>query len=208
MRCPIANDVTLLTAGAHMHARGIGYRAFADIAGAAPAGEPFYTTTEWQHPDYYVGGIGLPAGSSLRFSCDYANPTDRAVVQGPTADDEMCMLSAFYYPAQGYDDEICAGMDSHGAGSRSCAQTLSCIQLCDPADAPRFTEGSAAVGACFQKCVAESCANVTGTLFPQLLCTQAHCAEACAAYGAECSACVQDFCKPELDACQALACDP
>ena len=98
-------------------------------------------------------------------------------------------------------------MDSHGTGDRTCAQTNSCIQLCDPADLPRFSEGSAEVGGCFQACIAESCPNATGALFPQLLCTQEHCAGACATFGAACSACVLDHCKAELDVCQALACN-
>ncbi|MFO0548467.1 MAG: hypothetical protein U0271_08780 [Polyangiaceae bacterium] len=208
MRCPTGpTDITLLTAGAHMHARGVAYRAYADIAGEPRATEPFYSTTEWQHPDYYAGLLPLPAGSDLRFECDYENSEARDVVQGRTAADEMCMLSAFYYPAQDYDTEICARMDEHGTQDRNCAQTLSCIQLCSPDDLPRFDEGDATVGACFQKCIVESCPNVSGALFPELLCSQAHCQDACATFGAACSQCVAAQCKAELDACQALACD-
>lgn len=206
MRCRLKNDITLLTAGAHMHARGVAYRAFADAPGAPPATEPFYTTNEWEHPAYYAGWMELAAGSTLRFSCDYVNPSDREVFQGPSAEDEMCMLSAFYFPADGTEDELCASMDSHGAGTRTCAQTNSCIQLCDPADFPRFSEGSAAVGGCFQACIADSCPNATAALFPQLLCTEAHCTDQCETFGAACSACVLEHCKAELDTCQALAC--
>lgn len=206
MRCHIHADVQMLTAGGHMHARGVGYRAFVDMPGSAPAVEPFYTTNEWQHPDYHVGVVDLPAGSAVRFACDYANASDRAAFQGRSVDDEMCMLSAFYYPAQDFDEEVCTSMDSHGTGTRSCAQTNSCIQLCDPSEVPKFTESSAEVGPCFQACIVESCPNVTAALFPQLSCTKEHCAEACAEFGMACSACVQDNCKPQLDTCQALAC--
>ena len=207
MRCHINEDVTLLTAGAHMHARGVGYRAFFDPPGKI-ASEPFYTTDEWQHPDYFAGLIEMPKGSAVRFACDYDNTEDRTVVQGLSADDEMCMFSAFYYPAQSIEDEICTSMDEHGTGDRSCAQTLSCIQLCPPEGEPRLSQGSAAVGACFQKCIVDSCPNVTETLFPELVCTVDHCRVECESYGATCSACVLANCKEELDACQALSCSP
>ena len=128
------------------------------------------------------------------------------MVQGLSADDEMCMLSAFYYPAQSIDDEICTSMDQHGTGDRSCAQTLSCIQLCPPEGEPQLSQGSAAVGDCFQKCIVGSCSNVTEVLFPELVCTVDHCRDECASYGATCTACVVANCKAELDACQALAC--
>ena len=206
MRCHIHADVQLLTAGAHMHARGAAYRAFVDRPGTDPATEPFYTTAEWQHPDYHVGVVDLPAGSAIRFACDYANMTEREVFQGRSVDDEMCMLSAFYFPAQDFDEEICASMDSHGSGTRSCAQTNSCIQLCDPKEVPKFSESSAEVGPCFQACIVDSCPNVTATLFPQLLCTKEQCEAECETFGATCSSCVQERCKPQLDACQALAC--
>jgi len=206
MRCHIHESVTLLTAGAHMHARGVGYQAFFDPPGEV-ANAPFYTTDEWQHPDYYAGAIKMPAGSAVRFACDYDNPAGEAVVQGLSAVDEMCMFSAFYYPAQSIEEEICTSMDSHGSGDRSCAQTVSCIQLCPPEGAPQLSQGSAAVGECFQKCIVDSCPNVTATLFPQLTCTANRCDDECQSYGPICTACVVAQCKPELDACQALACD-
>ncbi len=206
MRCHIHHPVNLLSAGSHMHSRGIEYRAYADGPGAA-ASAPFFSTTDWQHPEPWTGLMTLPAGSALRFECDYQNTSDFDVVQGPSAvDDEMCMLSGFYYPAQDAHEEDCASMDMHGTGTRSCAQTTSCLSLCDPAEAPRFDERSAEVGPCFQRCIVDSCPNVTEKLFPQLLCTKDRCAEACEAYDAACSACVVEHCKAELDACQALSC--
>ena len=147
-----------------------------------------------------------PAGSSIRFECDYANQSDQTFVQGLRAEkDEMCMFSAFYYPEVGEDDD-CASGDMHGTGTRTCAQTNSCLSLCDPADVPRFGDGRADVGACWQKCIVDSCPVVTETLFKQLTCTQAQCGASCATFGAACNECILAKCKSELDACQALAC--
>lgn len=207
MRCPIRHDVTLLSVGSHMHERGVAYRAYFDASEGAPAATPFFTTNDWQHPPYWYGPMEAKAGSALRFECDYASKEDHSIAQGLRArEDEMCMLSAFYFPESPGDDD-CASGDMHGTGTRSCAQTNSCIALCSPADAPRFGEGRADVGTCWQQCIVDSCPNVTAKLIPQQLCTEAHCADACTSYGAACTSCIETSCKAELDACQALSCD-
>jgi hypothetical protein len=208
MRCPIRRAVTLVSAGSHMHRRGVGYRAYLDPPGDPPAATPFFTTNDWQHPPYFRGPLPVPAGAHVRFECDYVSQDSADVVQGLSADaNEMCMFSAFYFPQGDTAEDECAGMDMHGAGDRSCAQTLSCVALCPPAERPRFGDGRAEVGACFQRCIAESCANATGALFPELSCADRACHDECASYGATCTACVTAHCKSELDACQALACE-
>ena len=165
MRCHIHHDVTLLSAGSHMHMRGVDYHAYADIAGQPPATTPFYTTHDWQHPVNYENPFALPAGSALRYQCDYVNPSPFVVIQGLSATtNEMCMLSGFYYPQQDAAEDECTSMDMHGTGTRSCAETTSCLSLCPPSDAPDFTPGNAAVGPCFQQCIVDSCPNVTETL--------------------------------------------
>jgi hypothetical protein len=207
MRCHIHHDVTLLSAASHMHERGVGYRAYADIAGQSMASTPFYTTNDWQHPVPFEKPFRLPAGSALRYQCDYVNPSPFSVIQGLSATtNEMCMLSGFYYPEQDAAEEACTSMDMNGTGTRSCAQTLSCLSLCPPSDAPDFSPGHADVGPCFQQCIVDSCPNVTETLFPELECTEAKCKEACVKYDATCSQCIEVNCKAELDACSALPC--
>ena len=207
MRCPVQKDVTLVSAGSHMHRRGVAYRAFLDLPNGR-ADAPFFTTNDWQNPVYYHGPLTAPAGAHVRFECDYDSQDPTDVVQGLSADaNEMCMFSAFYYPQLGADDDACVAMDEHGSGGRSCAQTLSCIQTCPRSDAPVFGDGKADVGPCFQKCIVDSCANATGALFPELSCAQHNCADACASYGPACTSCVMTKCARELDACQALACD-
>ena len=77
-----------------------------------------------------------------------------------------------------------------------------------PEGEPQLSQGSAAVGECFQKCIVDSCPNVTEVLFPELVCTALHCRDECESYGATCTACVIANCKAELDLCQALSCSP
>jgi hypothetical protein len=207
MRCPVKHDITIVSAGSHMHRRGASYSAYLDLPGAAPASAPFFTTDDWQHPPYYRGPLQAPAGSFVRFGCDYKSDDGADVVQGLSAEtNEMCMFSAFYYPEGEAHEDECYDGDQHGTGDRSCAQTASCIQTCPRSEAPAFGDGKADVGPCFQKCITQSCPNVTAKLFPELLCAQAHCATECTSYGADCSRCVLNNCSTELNACQALSC--
>lgn len=207
MRCHLHDDVTLITAGSHMHKRGVEYKAFADKSGEPTATEPFYTTTDWQHPPYFKGPLTLPKGSDIRFECHYRNDSDSTFIQGLSAEtNEMCMFSAFYAPAKDDDEDNCVTMDAHGTGAASCAQTSSCLELCPAGDRPDFSQGSAAVGPCWQQCIAVSCPNVTETLFPQLTCMNDKCKAECASAGAACTACAISQCKSEVDACQARSC--
>jgi hypothetical protein len=207
MRCHIHHDVTILSAGSHMHKRGVAYRAYFDTAGGPPADNPFFTTNDWQSPPYWRGPLTIPAGSAIRFFCDYQNDGDQPIIQGLSADNnEMCMFSAFYIPESDSDDDDCVSMDMHGTGTRTCAETNSCLLQCSPSDEPNFGSGKADVGECWQKCITESCPNVTETLFPQQICTQKNCATECAQFGPSCTSCVIAKCKAELDACQALEC--
>jgi hypothetical protein len=207
MRCHIHEDVTLISAGSHMHERGVGYSAFVDQPGQGFSAAPFFTTSDWQHPTPWEGATSLTSGSALRFECDYDNPSDGVIVQGPSATaNEMCMLAGFYFPEQDAAEEDCTSMDMHGTGARTCAETASCVALCPPSEAPNFSPGSAAVGPCWQQCVVDSCPNVTEALFPELECEEAKCKAACQTAGLACSQCLEVDCKQELDTCQALAC--
>lgn len=207
MSCTIKRDVTLLSAAAHMHARGKRYAAYLDLPGAPPSAEPFYTTKDGLHPTFYVGHLPIPSGSTIRYECEYESTEDRVVTQGPSAEkDEMCMLSAFYFPAMDAADEACTDMHGHGTGGASCAATTACLETCPVEERPRFETGDPRVGPCWQRCIIDSCPNVTAALFPQLSCTAERCAAECAAMGEPCRACVRERCAAELSACQSLAC--
>lgn len=209
MRCTIKRDVTLLSAAAHMHARGVAYAAYLDPPDGPPSEAPFYTTKDGLHPTFFVGSMAIRAGSEIRFACDYESTEDRLVTQGPSAArDEMCMFTAFYYPAMSEEDEACEDMHGHGTGAASCAATTACLERCPASDRPRFETGDPRVGECWQQCIVASCPNVTEKLFPQLTCTAERCAAECAEMGESCRACVRERCAPELAACQSLACGP
>ncbi|MBX3223616.1 MAG: hypothetical protein KF795_24100 [Labilithrix sp.] len=210
MACTLKKDITLLSAAAHMHARGVAYRAYVDLPGAPPSEAPFYTTKDGLHPTFYAGFMALPAGSTIRYECDYENAAgERPVVQGLSAEaDEMCMLSAFYYPAMAPEDEACEDMSGHGTGTATCLDTVACLEGCPVSERPDFSSGDPRVGACWQRCITSSCPAVTGALFPELACTAAKCAAECAAMGEPCRACVIERCAAELDACARTACAP
>jgi Copper type II ascorbate-dependent monooxygenase, C-terminal domain len=207
MRCQIPHDITILSAASHMHKRGVGWQAFLDRPGFPAANSPFYDVSDWQQPETFLGPLTVKAGSSLRFRCDYLNDGDHPFVQGLSADDnEMCMFSAIYYPAMDEATESCVSMDLHGTGTRSCKDTTSCVEACPPESRPHLSISSAEVGECWQKCIVESCPNVTHALFPQLKCTEDKCSRECATSGPACTACVTERCYPEAAACQVQAC--
>src|SRR2546428_10870583 len=85
MRCTIKKDIVLLSAAAHMHARGVNYEAYLDPPGEPPATTPFYTTTDGMRPTFFLGFMKIAAGSKIRFACDYASHEDRTIVQGLSA---------------------------------------------------------------------------------------------------------------------------
>ncbi len=129
-RCPVLSDITVANVQSHMHRRGVGYEA--SVVGQAA---PFYASTEWEDVPVakFEPGMQLHAGDVLDYHCDYANPENRDVYQGPRSKDEMCMLIGSYYPA----DFATAGcVDAQGRlngewvgnGTKSCAETLGCVQ--------------------------------------------------------------------------------
>jgi hypothetical protein len=202
MSCTIKKDITLLSAAAHMHARGTAFRAYLGTAEA-----PFYTTGDGLHPTFFVGWQPIQKGTTVRFECDFENKDDHDVTQGLSATaNEMCMLSGFYFPAMDPKDEICEDMHAHGTGTVSCKDTTSCLEACPVGERPNFASGDPRVGTCWQKCVTSSCPNVTKALFPQLTCTEQKCAAECAEMGEPCRNCVIEKCTRELGICQRLAC--
>ncbi len=206
MRCPIKKDITVMQAMPHMHERGVKETAWIDPPGAKAAA-PFLVNEDWQHPKEFAGQLAVKAGSSFRYQCAYSNSEDRSIHQGQSATDEMCMLTAFYYPAMDPADEFCfTEADWMGAGKASCAESTQCIQKCPPGGNPKPAPGLTGVdvSACWQECIVASCPNASGPLLKQLQCIGSKCAAECAA--GDCAGCALSKCSDQTLACQGLAC--
>jgi hypothetical protein len=208
MRCVVPAAVTLLTLSPHFHSRGVGYAAYLDDADGTLAPQPFYTSTDWQHPATLAHPLSIAAGRQLRFECDYDNTGGTAeYLQGFSAtSNEMCMLTGLYYPAMGEQAEFCFdGADRFGSGPATCAQTLACTASCPVADKPDYSTG--AVGPCWQRCIVSSCPAATEPLFPVLDCQSASCASECAhPASSACAACTSASCSSQSAACSAQVC--
>jgi hypothetical protein len=127
--CPVYQDITIVNAQSHMHARGMGYEARVD------GGAPFYVNDRWEGvPVKAFDNFTVKAGSRLDYHCDYRNTSGKAVYMGPRTSDEMCMLIGSYYPADPRTTNCLdatgqvPGGEWIGQGTASCAQTLGCIQ--------------------------------------------------------------------------------
>lgn len=207
MRCPVKKDITVFQAVPHMHERGLKETAFVDPPGER-ATAPFLLNEDWEHPTEFKGSLAVKAGSSFRYHCDYRNGGESAVYQGQSATDEMCMLTAFYYPAMDPRDEFCfVDAEEMGTGTASCADSTTCIQKCPAGEAPRAAPGLTGVdvGKCWQECVTASCPKATAPLLKQVFCIGQKCQAECAA--GSCTSCALEKCQTEVLACQGLSCE-
>jgi hypothetical protein len=210
-RCTLSSDIHLVSIFPHYHSRGVGYRAYLDLPGQPAAADPFYVSTDYNHPAEFTGGpLTISAGTALRWYCDYDNVMGTAeYFQGQSAtDNEMCMFTGMYYPAMSTVEEECRhSMDMFGTGTTTCADTLTCVQSCPTAGAPRgLGVAGADVAPCWQKCITASCPSASTPLLAMLLCAGKNCATECAP-GGDCRGCVVAKCGAQALACQTAACN-
>jgi hypothetical protein len=213
MRCPVPNDVTIVSASSHDHVRARSFAAFLDPPMGAPATLPFYSALDAANPLPLQATIPVAAGSHIRFVCTYQNAGGyQEVLQGLDVQaSEMCVFSAAYYPAIDTQTESCAvSPDNFGTGTAACAQTLACVNACPPGTAPPADLGLSTapnVDACWQRCVVASCPDASALLLALERCTQNHCATECAAPSSgACGACQVAQCPVESSACSTDAC--
>ncbi len=205
-RCPIPQNITLLSQSSHYHARGVGYQAYLDTSPASPSTTPIYTSNDWESPPVQFETISIPAGSDIRYYCDYDNSTGtQDYIQGQSALlNEMCMFGGTYYPAMSTADEQCQHGDMYGTGTTSCTDTLTCLGACPPDD------DAGALGVtfneCTQKCFAASCPNATDAIITAATCIQSSCGASCATPGSACDSCVTASCAAQYEACASVAC--
>jgi hypothetical protein len=209
MRCSTQHDMTVFMAQPHMHARGVMHTSWLDLPGAPPSTTPFLTDPDWEHPTNFMGTMTVPQGSSFHFRCDYQNPNDQTYFQGQSANtNEMCMLTAMFYPDNPDDDGFCVG-DGYGAGTTTCGQLLTQIQACPAADAPQQNPENAGidVGPCWQTALAASCPNASGLMFTFTDCLESKCSTQCASTaGSACTNCIAANCLSEYSACNSATC--
>jgi hypothetical protein len=130
-RCPVQSDITVANVQSHMHRRGVGYEA--TVVGAE---EPFYVGEAWENVQVkrFEPGMQLKKGDVLDYHCDYTNPENRDVYQGPRSTDEMCMLIGSYYPADRQTAFCQADAQGNtagewvGNGAATCSATWTCLQ--------------------------------------------------------------------------------
>src|SRR5438093_10274826 len=91
---PFPMNVVLLTSHSHKHTRS----AVVDVTRADGSAEQQLVTLAYTDPVVvrYPRGLRLEAGDGFRWTCTYANPTDRVLGFGLTSADEMCFAVGFF----------------------------------------------------------------------------------------------------------------
>jgi hypothetical protein len=213
MRCLVPNDITIVSASSHDHARAQTVAAFVDPPTGAPATRPFYSALDAANPLPLEATIPVAGGSHVRFTCTYQNvASNLEVLQGLDVQaGEMCVLSGAYYPAMDARVESCAlAPDDFGTGSATCAQTLGCVNACPSGTVPPADLGLSSVpdvDPCWQRCVVASCADASALLLSLERCAQSSCTAECAAPSSSaCAACLAAQCPLESSACASDVC--
>jgi hypothetical protein len=99
--CRLPEPMHLVNVLPHMHALGKAFTA--EFVGGPLDGQPFLESAGYD-PDrgvllQYDPAIDLGQGDGARFSCTWANPTDKTIVEG-IGDNEMCILFGYAWPPE------------------------------------------------------------------------------------------------------------
>ncbi len=70
-----------------------------------------FESTDWEHPGA-MSWNGAPffsfASNKLTYHCDYLNPTNSVIMDGPSAaTNEMCMAIGYFFPSPGGTGHFC-----------------------------------------------------------------------------------------------------
>jgi hypothetical protein len=210
LRCELPTALTMIEGNPHFHLRGIDHKTFLDPPSGDRATQPFLESTQWDNPVQWRGTMQIEAGSHIRLHCDYQNQDNREYVQGQDKfDNEMCSFWAYVYPApedRTVMDCIGTHVSEYGVGTNSCAASSACLQSCSASDWPNLSlPGQFIVGACYQKCIVDSCPNAGALLDAQFACALTSCPNDCP--GANCSTCMQSKCAAQIASCQNTPCN-
>lgn len=94
--CRMRNNIQLIVGSSHMHQRGVRFQATTDD------GRVIYQAEDWAEPApaTFEPPFFIEAGSSINWTCDYENPTDKTFTFGQSAqDNEMCIFTGVFFPA-------------------------------------------------------------------------------------------------------------
>jgi hypothetical protein len=98
--CLLPTTMNIVHLLAHTHQQGI--RVEASFAGGAFDGQRFLDSAGYA-PDtgtsvQFDEPVVVEAGQGFRFACTFHNPSDRTIVEGESADQEMCMIGGYAFP--------------------------------------------------------------------------------------------------------------
>jgi Copper type II ascorbate-dependent monooxygenase, C-terminal domain len=196
--CNVPKDINIISASTHYHQRGTGMRVWLDEA-AAPADQPFYQTHDWQHSLDFHGPLDVPAGSRLRFQCDYHNTDSTDVFQGPNAmTSEMCVFGGLYYPKLTSAFDNCDSLSVVGTANGTCSDLVDCETTCATANVD--------VDTCKEKCIVSGCPSAADEFLALSACAARECQAECAA--GQCRACALAKCPTEASTCLKQTCAP
>lgn len=102
---PVDPTIKVFALAGHTHRYGIDVTASRSTS-ATDSGTPLYQLDDWQWKSsptmLFDPPIEFAKGEGLRFSCIFDNTGTQDVGFGKSANDEMCFLFGYYYPAAGY----------------------------------------------------------------------------------------------------------
>jgi hypothetical protein len=115
MTCTLPQDFHPAALWSHMHHWARNFIATTNDAAATTAlGGVLYAEQDWSEPKPRIYGIApaitIKSGSTITFSCDFDNDTDKALTFGDSArSNEMCILHGMYWPRMPANAEQCYG---------------------------------------------------------------------------------------------------
>ena len=208
MRCPVPDDVHVVSLQSHMHARGISFDA--SVLSPSGAATSIYSTTSWQEPPVREldPPLLLPRGSTLEIRCDYRSSESRPVAYGLSSDDEMCQLIGPYFPKnprfERCEDESGARATTWvGEGKASGAETASCLG--------QVMGSEKGMGYGYQDCVVGACPAIAAEVSALVRCHEARrevdCANTCRSGSpADCASCLAATCAVEEEVTRNARC--
>ncbi|WP_170319738.1 hypothetical protein [Polyangium spumosum] len=202
MRCPVPDDVHVVSLQSHMHARGASFEA--TLLPPAGAATSIYSTTSWQEPPVREldPPLLLPRGSTLEIRCDFRSGESRPITWGLSSNDEMCQLIGPYFPKNPHfercEDESGAPAATWvGHGKADGTETAACLK-----QAVSTEEGE---GYAYNDCVLGACPAIAAEVSALVRCQKASRAGACAntcqgESPGDCASCLAGACAAEEQA--------